>query len=96
MALEKTIEADKIEVVGPFKHVQVRTATVVSEDGTELSRSFHRHVIAPQEKDSDGNWQNTDVSGEDDAVQAICNSGIWTAAIKLAYRAHIDEQSQQV
>ena len=47
MAITKRTEQDKIEVVGEFKHIQVRTATVIEEDGVELSRSFHRHVVAP-------------------------------------------------
>ena len=74
MALTKTIEIDKIEIVGEYKAVQVRTATVVAEDGTELSRSFHRHVLHPDD----------DVSGEDAEVQAVCNA-VWTDAVKTAY-----------
>ena len=66
MALTKTTKVDKIEVVdtGDWKMVQVRTATVITEDGTELSRSFHRHVVAPSD----------DWSSEDSEVQAICNA----------------------
>ena len=48
MAITKRTEQDQIEVVGQFKHIQVRTATVIEEDGTELSRTYHRHVIAPE------------------------------------------------
>ena len=66
MALEKTIKEDKIEVVdaGDWKIVQVRTATIISEDSTELNRSFHRHVVSPAD----------DWSGESAEVQAICNA----------------------
>jgi hypothetical protein len=78
MALTKTVEIDKIEIVGEFKAVQVRTATVVSEDGTELSRSYHRHVIAAGD----------DYSSEDAEVQAVC-AAVHTDAIISAYQEHI-------
>ena len=77
MALSKTITIDKIEVVGEYKAVQVRTATVVDEDGTELSRSFHRHVVHP----------DSDITGEDAEVQAVCNA-VWTDAVKAAWTEH--------
>jgi phage host-nuclease inhibitor protein Gam len=81
MALtEETVE-DKIEVVGDFKHVQVRTATVIKRDGTEISRNYHRHVVAP----------DADISGESAEVQAICNA-VHTDAVKTAYAAHLAEQ----
>ena len=83
MALTKEQKVDKIEIVGDYKHVQVRTATVVSEDGVELSRSYHRHVIAP----------GGDISGEDPQVQAICQA-VHTDAVIQAYEQHI--ASQQV
>ena len=81
MALTKEQKVDKIEIVGDYKHVQVRTATVVSEDGVELSRSYHRHVIAP----------GSDISGETAEVQAICTS-VHTNEVKAAYQAHLDAQ----
>jgi len=90
MALTKTVTVDKIEIVGDYKHVQVRTATIVSEDGVELSRSFHRHVLAPRVKSGD-TWGDTDISGETAEVQAICN-GVWTSAVKTAYETHMDAQ----
>lgn len=90
MALTKTTEVDKIEVVGAHKMVQVRTATVVSEDGVELSRSYHRHVLAPRAKTND-TWGDTDISGETSEVQAVCN-GVWTAAVKTAYETAMDAQ----
>jgi hypothetical protein len=90
MALtEETIE-DKIEVVGDHKHVQVRTATVIKRDGTEISRSFHRHVLHPRTKTGD-TWGDTDISGESTEVQGICNA-VWTDAVKTAYETFVDAQ----
>ena len=85
MAITKETEIGKMEVVTAFKHIQVRMDTVIKEDGKELSRSFHRHVITP------------DISAEDLAkehteVQAVANSGIWTQAIKDAWAAHLLEK----
>jgi len=90
MALTKTTEVDKLEVVGTHKMVHVRTATIVSEDGVELSRSFHRHVLAPQAKNG-ALWENTDISGETQEVQDVCDA-VWTANVKLAYREYMDAQ----
>ena len=81
MALTKTQKVDKIEIVGYYKPVQVRTATIVSEDGAELSRSFSRHVVSPLD----------DSSGEDAQVQAIC-AAVHTQDVKDAYQAHLDAQ----
>ena len=78
MALTKVIEQDKIEVVGPFKHIQVRTATVIKEDGVELSRSFSRHVVSP----------DSDSSGESADVKAMV-AQFHTDAIKKAYSDHL-------
>ena len=91
MALSEETIADKIEVVGEFQNVQVRTATVIYRDDEELTRSFHRHVIHCQTK-TGGVWGDTDVSGEYQNVQDVCNSGIWTTAIKTAYQEHMDNQ----
>jgi hypothetical protein len=71
--------------------VQVRTATKIVEDGTELNRSFHRHVVVPSTKTGD-TWGDTDISGEDARVQAIANA-TWTDAVKTAYQTMIDSQS---
>ena len=90
MALTEETVQDKIEVVGDFKHVQVRTATVIKRDGVEISRSFSRHVLAPCTKSGD-TWSNTDITGESTEVQAICNA-VWTDAIRTAYKAHVDAQ----
>jgi len=83
MALTKSIEVDKIEIVGEFKFVQVRTATVVSEDGTELSRSYHRHVIQAGD----------DYSSEDAEVQAVC-AAVHTDEVVAAYAAHVAAQQE--
>ena len=81
MALtERTVE-DKIEIVGEFKHIQVRTATIIERDGVEISRSFSRHVIAP----------DADVSGESAEVQAIA-AAVHTDEVKAGYAAHLAAQ----
>jgi len=85
MALEKTVAADKIEIVGQFKAVQVRTATVITEDGVELSRSFHRHVIQPGD----------DYSNEEAEVQAVC-AAVHTDEVKAAYAAFLEAQSAEL
>ena len=84
MAITKETVIGKIEVVGQYKAVQVRTDTVIKEDGTELTRTFHRHVLAPSTK-TGGSWGDTDISGEETRVQAICNA-VWTSALKTAYQ----------
>jgi hypothetical protein len=82
MALTEETVQDKIEIVGNYKHVQVRTATVIKRDGTEISRSFSRHVVAPDA---------SDITGESAEVQAICNA-VHTDEIKAAYAAHLESQ----
>ena len=79
MALTESTVEDKIEIVGDHKHVQIRTATVIARDGTEISRSFHRHVLACSTKTGD-TWGDTDISGESTEVQAICNA-VWTCLL---------------
>tara|TARA_R110000851_G_scaffold209668_1_gene362105 strand:- start:89 stop:373 length:285 start_codon:yes stop_codon:yes gene_type:complete len=89
MALTKTITDDKLEVVGDFKDLQIRTATVIDEDGTELSRSFHRRVLqcVSSVQNADDSWTHTDtnVSGESAEIQGI-TSAVWTNAVKAAKR----------
>jgi|TARA_B110000908_G_scaffold31798_1_gene37862 hypothetical protein len=88
MALTKELTEDKIEVVGDYKNIQVRTATVIKEDGVELSRSFHRHVLECVSSSYDGSsWTHTDtnVSGESAEVQGIA-SAVWTDSVKAAKR----------
>ena len=82
MSLEKIVKIDQIEIVGDHKAIQVRTATVVTDDGVELSRSFHRHVLQP----------DAVISGEDAEVQAICNA-VWTDEIKAAYETFKEAQT---
>ena len=88
MALSETIEYDKIEVVGEYKAVQVRKATVVKKDGTEIARSFHRHVFHPGTLDDSDNLVETDLSGEPAEVSAICTA-VWTTDVKAAWKAHL-------
>ena len=90
MALTKEVVVDKIEIVGDYKHIQVRTATVIKRDDVEISRAFSRHVVAPCAK-TDDTWADTDISGESTEVQAIANA-VWTDAIKTAYQQMMDAQ----
>ena len=83
MAITKRTEEDKIEVVGVHKNIQVRTATIIEEDGVELSRSFSRHVIAP---DSDSSKESADVK----AMVAQFH----TDAVKAAYKKHMEDSSK--
>ena len=87
MALIKTTENDKIEVVRRWS-IQVRTATVIKEDGVELSRSFHRKVLNPGELDASDNLVDTAISGEDADVQAIANAA-WTTQVKADFKAFL-------
>ena len=89
MALNKTVKVDKIEIVGDYKHVQVRTATGIDEDGTELNRSFHRHVLDPGTVGAGTTaLTGTDISGQVAEVQAICTA-VWTDAVKEAWRVKL-------
>ena len=81
MALTEETVQDKIEIVGPYKHIQVRSARVIFDGDAEISRSFSRHVVAP----------NADITGESAEVQAICNA-VHTQAVKDAYAAHLAAQ----
>tara|TARA_B100000902_G_scaffold348771_1_gene356928 strand:- start:329 stop:616 length:288 start_codon:yes stop_codon:yes gene_type:complete len=87
MAITKTLENDKIEVVQKW-NIQVRTATVIKEDGVELTRSFRRKVLVPGTLDASDNLVETTISGEDADVQAICNA-VWTAQVKADYKAFL-------
>ena len=88
MALTERFENDKIKVVGTYKSVQVRRAEVIEKDGVEVARSFHRHALSCGSIDASDNFVDTDISGEDADVQAICNAA-WTQAVKDAYKAHL-------
>jgi hypothetical protein len=95
MALIKEIIVDKIEIIGDYKAVQCREATVIKEDGVEISRSFKRHVLEPSscsaDLDSDGNpdgtftHTDTDISGEPAETRAVC-AAVWTDAVKAAWK----------
>ena len=87
MAITKSTENDKIEVVNKW-NIQVRTATVIKEDGAELTRSFHRKVLVPGTLDASDNLVATNISGEDADVQAICNAA-WTSQVKTDFTAHL-------
>ena len=82
MTLTETIEYDKIEVVGPYKAVQVRKATVIAKDGKELTRSFERYVLHP----------DTDITKEPTEIQTICNV-VWTQEVKDAWKAFQESNS---
>ena len=102
MALTKEIVYDKIEIVGDYKAVQCRVATIVKEDGVEISRSFGRHVLHPssvkQNLDSDGvvdgtfTHIDTDLSGEPQETQDVC-AAVWTDAVKAAWKTWEESQS---
>ena len=95
MALTESIEYDKIEVVGQYRHVQVRKATVIKKDGVELTRSFMRFVLEPGTLDESNNLVDEPLTNEPDCVtditdevKAICNA-VWTTAIKDAWKAKL-------
>ena len=91
MSLTKEIEYD-CEVRGVHKNVQVRRATVVKDDGVEISRNYHRHVLHCRTK-SGGSWGDTDISDEDATVQAVCNA-VRTDSVKSAYETFMDNQTE--
>ena len=95
MALTESIEYDKIEVVGQYKHVQVRKATVIKKDGTELTRSFERFVLNPGTLDGSDNLVDNPLTKEPDGttdidadVKAICNA-VWSTTVKNAWKAKL-------
>ena len=95
MALTETIEYDKIEVVGQYKHVQVRKATVIKKDGVELTRSFMRFVLDPGTLDASDNLVDNPLTKEPDGttdiadeVKAVCNA-VWTTTVKDAWKAKL-------
>ena len=85
MALAESIEYDKIEIVGTYKVVQVRKATVIKKDGVELTRAFERYVLNAGMLDGNDNLVDTDISSEPTEVQAICNA-VWTTDVKAAWK----------
>ena len=87
MAITKELTNDKIEIVNKW-NIQVRTATVIKEDGKELTRSFNRKVLTPGTLDASDNLVDTNISGEDSDVQAICNAA-WTTQVKADYKVFL-------
>ena len=102
MAITKEVKYDKTEIVGDYKAVQCREATIIKENGVEISRSFHRHTLQPSScvanRDSDGvldgtfTHTDTDISGEPAETQAIC-AAVWTDAIKAAWKTEQEANS---
>ena len=88
MALAESIEYDKIEVVGLYKAVQVRKATVIKKDAVEITRAFERYVLNPGTLDASDNLVDTDLSGEPAEVSAICTAA-WTTTVKDAWKAKL-------
>ena len=95
MALTETIEYDKIEIVGQYKYVQVRKATVIKKDGVELTRSFNRFVLHPGTLDASDNLVDNPLDKEPDGttaiadeVKAVCNA-VWTTSVKDAWKAKL-------
>ena len=95
MALSESIEYDKIEIVGQYKQVQVRKATVIKKDGVELTRSFNRFVLNPGTLDESDNLVENPLTKEPDGVtdiadevKAICNA-VWTDSVKTAWKANL-------
>ena len=88
MALTETIEYDKIEIIGQYKSVQVRKATVIKKDDVELTRAFERYVLHAGSLDASDNLVDTDLSGQPAEVSAICNA-VWTTDVKAAWKAKL-------
>ena len=88
MALTETTEYDKIEVIGQYKAVQVRKATVIKKDNVELARSFNRYILNAGTLDVSDNLVDTDISSEPAEVQSICNA-VWTTDVKAALKANL-------
>ena len=88
MALSESIEYDKIEVVGIYKTVQVRKATVIKKDDVEITRSFHRYVLECGTLDTSNNFVDTNITDEPEEVKVICNA-VWTDSVKAAWKAKL-------
>ena len=94
MAITKTLVDDKIEIVTEFKHLQIRQATIIKEDGKELSRSFHRRILQCGDIDASDNFVDTDISAissETTEVKSIA-AVVWTQAVKDLWKAHLISQ----
>ena len=97
MAFTKEVRIDRLEIATDYKLVHCREATIVKEDGVEISRSFKRHVLEPSScvKNEDGTFTHTDtdISGEPQETQDICNA-VWTDAVKAAYKTFCEESAE--
>ena len=95
MAITKSTEIPKIEIVGDYKSIQIATDTVIKENDVEISRSRHRHVLQPcsSSKDSDNKWTHTDtdISSEATEIQAVANA-VWTDTVKANYKTWKEAQ----
>jgi len=91
MALTKEFEYD-CEIRGVYKNINVRKATIVKDDGVEISRNYDRYALHCRTK-TGNSWGDTDISGEDATVQAVCNA-VWTDAVKSAYETFVDSQTE--
>ena len=85
MALTKKVIDDKIEIVGEYKQLQIRTKNIIEEDGTEISSSFSRRTLSPGDLDKDNNLVDTDLSSESSEVRSIANI-VWTDAVKTSWK----------
>jgi len=88
MALAESIEYDKIEVVGLYKHVQVRKKNVIKKDGVEIASNFERYALDAGTLDGNDALVDTDISAEPAEVQAVCNA-VWTTDVKAAWKAKL-------
>ena len=95
MALSESVEYDKVEIVGPFKSVHVRKATVIKRDGVEVTRSFERFVLQPGTLDGSDNLVDNPLDKEPDGttaiadeVKAVCNA-VWTTTVKDAWKSKL-------
>ena len=91
MALEKIIEDDKYEIVTEYKHIQIRTATVIKDDGVEISRTYKRRVLHCGQLDANNNLIETNVARESAEIQTLCNA-FWTTTVKDAWKAFLLSQ----
>lgn len=88
MALEEITEYDQISVINPYSSVGVRKSTVIKKDGVEIARNFIRYGLSCGDLDASNNLVDTDISGEPEQVQAVCNA-TWTADVKAAWKAKL-------
>tara|TARA_R100001086_G_scaffold181952_2_gene101284 strand:+ start:456 stop:737 length:282 start_codon:yes stop_codon:yes gene_type:complete len=89
MALTQSVEDDRIEITGPFRSINVRTSTTVLDGETQIAQSYSRKVLECRENKT-GAWEDTDVSGESEFVQSVCNA-VWTDEIRDAFKAEQDK-----